>query len=272
MKTLSKRIIGSAMVVLAVVSLLITIYGITQVWQNKEPVEEYISSSLDLASTTLQTTADGLIVVSQSLASVSNSVSSLESTVGTLAKSIEDTTPLVSSLATLTGEVLPDAVISAQTSLESAQDGAKIIDTVLRTLTIFNRSAYDPQVPLHEALGKVSDGLNEIPESLSTMESSLTTTNDNMEVMQAEISLIAENIGDISEGLEEGQKVIEQYQEIIADIQSGIERWQSLLPDLINKGAWLLTFILVWLGITQIGLLVQGLAMFGNNNGQNEDN
>jgi methyl-accepting chemotaxis protein len=272
MNTIGRRIIGIILVILAVVSLIITVYGIVQIWQWREPVIDNITDSLDLAGSTLQATADGLVVVGQSLDSVINSISGLESTVSTLAKSIEDSAPLVSSLSTLTGDVLPQAVSSAQTSLESAQDGARIIDTVLRALTILNRSSYEPQIPLHEALGEVSEGLNDIPESLTTMEDSLNTTYDNLEVMQAEISLIAEDIGAINEGLEEGKKVIEQYQELIADMQTRIDRFQSRLPSLINTLAWVLTFILVWLGITQIGLLVQGVTMSRADDRKKEQN
>lgn len=262
MNTIGKRIIAILMVIFAILSLIITAFGIYQVWQLREPAIENISDTLDLAGTTLQATADGLVVVGESLDSVISSLSGLESTVTTLAKSIEDTAPLVNSLGTLTGEVLPKSVTSAQTSLNSAQDGARIIDTVLRALTIFNRSAYEPEVPLHEALGEVSEGLNDIPDSLTTMEGSLETTYDNLEVMQAEISLIAEDISAINKGLEEGKKVIEQYQELIADMQSRIDNFQSRLPNLIDTLAWLLTFVLIWLGIAQVGLLTQGITMF----------
>lgn len=270
MNTIGRRIIGTTMIIFATISLIITIYGIYQIWQWREPVTENITETLDLVGSTLQATAEGLVVVGESLDSVISSISGLESTVTTLAKSIEDTAPLVSSLGTLTGEVLPNAVISARTSLDSAQDGARIIDTVLRALTIFNRSAYEPQVPLHVALGNVSEGLNDIPGSLSTMEDSLTTTYDNLEVMQAEISLIAEDIGAINEGLEEGKKVIEQYQGLIADMQLRIDRFQSRLPRFVDTLAWVLTFILIWLGIAQIGLLTQGLSLFRSENTNNE--
>ena len=95
MNTIGRRIISITMVILAVVSLIITVYGIVQIWQWREPVIENISDGLELASSTLQATADGLVVVGQSLDSVVNSISGLESTVATLAKSIEDTAPLV---------------------------------------------------------------------------------------------------------------------------------------------------------------------------------
>lgn len=262
MNTTGRRIVALIMIIFAVLSLIITAYGIYQVWQLREPAIDNISDTLDLVGSTLQATADGLVVVGESLDSVISSLAGLESTVDTLAKSIEDTAPLVNSLGTLTGDVLPNAVTSAQTSLESAQDGARIIDTVLRALTIFNRSAYEPEVPLHEALGEVSEGLNDIPDSLTTMEDSLDSTYSNLEVMQAEISLIAEDIGAINKGLEEGQKVIEQYQELIADMQTRIDGFQSRLPSIVETFAWVSTFILIWLGIAQVGLLTQGITMF----------
>jgi len=270
MNTIGRRIIGITMIIFATLSLVITVYGIYQIWQWREPLVENVSSTLDLVESTLQATSEGLVVVGESLDSVISSISGLESTVTTLAKSIEDTAPLVSSLGTLTGDVLPDAIISAQTSLESAQDGARIIDTVLKALTIFNRSAYEPEVPLHEALGNVSEGLNDIPESLTTMETSLNSTYDNLEVMQADISLIAEDIAAINEGLEEGKNVLKQYQELISDVQTRIDRFQSRLPSIVQTLAWVLTFILIWLGIAQIGLLTQGLALVRSENTYNE--
>jgi methyl-accepting chemotaxis protein len=270
MNTIGRRIIGITMIIFATLSLVITVFGIYQIWQWREPLVENVSSTLDVVETTLQATSEGLVVVGESLDSVISSISGLESTVTTLAKSIEDTAPLVSSLGTLTGDVLPDAVISAQTSLESAQDGARIIDTVLKALTIFNRSAYEPEVPLHEALGDVSEGLNDIPESLTTMETSLNSTYDNLEVMQADISLIAEDIAAINEGLEEGKNVLKQYQELISDVQTRIDRFQSRLPSIVQTLAWVLTFILIWLGIAQIGLLTQGLALVRSENTYNE--
>ncbi len=274
MNTIGRRIIGITMVIFATISLIITVYGIYQIWQWREPLAENVSSTLDLVESTLQATAEGLVVVGESLDSVINSISGLESTVTTIATSIEDTAPLVSSLGTLTGDVLPKSVTSTQTALESAQDGARIIDTVLRALTIFNRSAYDPEVPLHESLREVSESLNDIPESLATMETSLNSTYDNLEVMQADISLIAEDIAAINEGLEEGKNVIKQYQELISEVQTRIDSFQSRLPSIVETLAWVLTFILIWLGIAQIGLLTQGLALVrtGNtNNEQSED-
>jgi methyl-accepting chemotaxis protein len=270
MNTIGRRIIGITMVIFATISLIITVYGIYQIWQWREPLVENVSSTLDLVESTLQATAEGLVVVGESLDSVISSISGLESTVTTLAKSIEDTAPLVSSLGTLTGDVLPNAVTSAQTSLESAQDGARIIDTVLKALTIFNRSAYQPEVPLHEALGNVSEGLNDIPGSLATMETSLNSTYDNLEVMQADISLIAEDIAAINEGLEEGKNVLKQYQELISEVQTRIDSFQSRLPSIVETLAWVLTFILIWLGIAQIGLLTQGLALVRTENTNNE--
>jgi len=270
MNTIGRRIIGITMIIFATLSLVITVFGIYQIWQWREPLVENVSSTLDVVETTLQATSEGLVVVGESLDSVISSISGLESTVTTLAKSIEDTAPLVSSLGTLTGDVLPDAIISAQTSLESAQDGARIIDTVLKALTIFNRSAYEPEVPLHEALGNVSEGLNDIPESLATMETSLNSTYDNLEVMQADISLIAEDIAAINEGLEEGKNVLKQYQELISEVQTRIDRFQSRLPSIVQTLAWVLTFILIWLGIAQIGLLTQGLALVRSENTYNE--
>ncbi len=258
----SRRIIGGIMVFFAVVSLLITIYGIFMIWQLREPVQAGISDGLDLVSATLQATATGLNVANQTIETVRLSVESLETTTQTLAKSIGDTAPLISALGDLTGQVLPKAVTSAQSSLDSAQKGAEIVDTVLRALTIFNRNAYNPAVPLHVALGDVSSSLDELPDSLYSMEDSLNSTQENMDSVQNEIKQIAGNIGEISDSLKEGQEVLGQYQELVTQTLKNIDLWQENLPNVINALAWVFTFIFIWLGIAQFGLLMQGWGMF----------
>jgi hypothetical protein len=101
MNALGRKIIGIFLLLIAAISVAITMYGIVQVWQMKEPLEKNLLSNLELIETTLQNTGDGLIIAHQSLDSVMASLEGLEATLQTLAASIEDTAPLISSLESL---------------------------------------------------------------------------------------------------------------------------------------------------------------------------
>jgi chromosome segregation ATPase len=261
MKSIGRKIIGIVLLLFAVISLGITIYGMVQVWQMKEPLKDNFIANLELFDTTLQNTADGLVVASQSMESVMASLEGLENTVQTLAGSIEDTTPLISSLETLTGDTLPETIQSTQSSLAAAGESAKIIDSVLRTLTIFNRDLYNPEEPLDVALGKVSASMDDLPETLNTMESSLSATNNNLLVLQADILLAAESIKEINQGLEQAQRVIKSYQTSVDELSEKISGVKTRLPGWIDAAAWVISFFLVWLIIVQLGVLVKSWQM-----------
>lgn len=261
MKRTGRKITGIILILFATVSLGITLYGVVQVWQMKEPIKENLISNLEIFESTLENTADGLVIAHQSMDSVSASMDGLENTVGTLADSIDDTIPLINSLESLTGETLPETIQSTQSSLAAAGESAKIIDSVLRALTIFNRNLYNPAEPLDVALGKVSVSMDDLPETLDTMETSLKDTSDNLLAFQAEIRLAAKSIKDINQGLEEAGQVIESYQESVDILLAEISGYKTRLPRWIDGAAWMLTFLLIWLAIVQLVVLVIGWQM-----------
>jgi chromosome segregation ATPase len=261
MNALGRKIIGIFLLLIAAISVAITMYGIVQVWQMKEPLEKNLLSNLELIETTLQNTGDGLIIAHQSLDSVMASLEGLEATLQTLAASIEDTAPLISSLESLTAETLPQTINSTQSSLAAASDSAKIIDSVLRALTIFNRDLYNPAEPLDVALGKVSASMDDLPETLNRMESSLNATNNNLFAIQAEILLTVENIKEINQGLEEAQKVIEAYQTSVDELSASIKGLKTRLPDWMDASVWIISFFLFWLIIVQLGVLAKSWGL-----------
>jgi len=263
MKRAYQRFFGFSLVLLASASLLITLFAIIQVWRVRQPATATLQSGLEVISTTLQTTADVLNIADQSLETVYSSTVALENAVTTLAKAIDETTPLVNALTLLMRDDLPGAISSARLSLNAAQEGAKIIDAVLRVLTTFNPQAYNPDVPLHTALGQVSDSLKGLPQSLSAMESSLSATQSNLSTMKDQINQIARNLHAINANLSHTQQVISHYQDTIATLQTRLAYIQVRLPFWVNLTAWGITFVLVWLGVAQIGLLLQGWEFSG---------
>ncbi|MBM4465663.1 MAG: hypothetical protein FJ014_08965 [Chloroflexi bacterium] len=264
MKLVLKRAVGFVLIGMAVAGMLLSLAGLVGVWRIKQPVMANLIAGLELTATTLATTAQGLDVVDQSLEAAAANVTALDATVLTLAKSISDTVPLVDSLATLTGKDLPTTVIATQTSLVTAQSSARIIDGVLRVVTsipFFPGEPYNPSVPLHAALGEVSASLDGLSESFASMESSLEMTSDNLDLIEFEVNLVATEIRQINTSLEEAQKVASQYQALIARLQAQVEQIEAALPGWINLLAWVISIILVWVGVIQIGLLMQGLEL-----------
>lgn len=264
MKKLTFRLMGIILLVTAIVGIVISISALTGVWLSKGPITKSLSSTLDLVIDSLQTTSDGLEVAKSSLQAASTNISILSDTIDTTHNAVHDTVPLISSLITLMSDDLPDTILATQTALSSAQASARLIEDVLSLLTslpLMPGTPYQPEVPLHQALADVSGNLDPLLLSFDTMEANLKISRGHLIMIEAELSIIARRVEEINVSLADAGEVITQYQELVSDIQSRLERLQALLPIGMMFTAWILTGLCIWLGIIQVGFLVQGLDL-----------
>lgn len=252
------RLVGIALIIAALAGLMVSVVGLVSVWRLKTLVTEQLLGSIAQVSEVLITTEDGLVAAEGSLSATMDSLAALESTIAATARTIDASAPLVDTLASLSSEDLPETVASAQESLVSAQESARIIDSVLTALDALPFVDYNPPVPLHVALQRVSTSMDDIPASLLTMEQSLNEASGNIEIIQADISLIANDVSAIRTSLEDSRAVVIQYQVMVDDLQAWAGRTEATLPDQVNLAAIVLTFFLAWWAVAQFGFLLQG--------------
>jgi hypothetical protein len=267
MNFIFSRFFGLVLIVLAIAGLVLSIVGIFGVWNIRRVFGENLLTTLELTEVSLQTTADGLTLVDQSLTKAVTDVNSLERTIRSTGRAIQDTSPLVLQLTTLMGNDLPDTILATQTSLIAAQSSAQLIENVLTAVTsipFIGGQRYAPPVPLHVALGEVSESLDPLQDSFASMESSLRTTNGNLIMIQAEFNIIARHIGQINTSLTEARFVVGEYQETVTGFQTQVHEMKIALPGWLNALAWFFTFAFIALAAAQLGLLVQGLQLVVN--------
>jgi peptidoglycan hydrolase CwlO-like protein len=260
------KLIGILLVIAAVIGLVICIAGIVGAWQVRGVVSVNLGQTLDLLDSTLGATGDALVVADQSLGTAQQSVDALATTIQTTGKSISDTVPLIDSLTKLTTQDLPDTVIATQKALDGAKTSAQMIDTTLALITaipLLPLEPYTPDVPLSKALGDVSASMDPLSQSFASMETSLNLTHDNLASISGQIDAIANNVTQIKTSLATAGDVIGQYKDVIDLLQKQIGVAKASLPQVMNIMAWLFTVVLVWLGLTQVGLLMQGFEMLG---------
>jgi hypothetical protein len=90
-------------------------------------------------------------------------------------------------------------------------------------------------------------------------DNTLENTTDNFVVFETELENIAENIGQVRVSMDETQSVVSDYQDAIILTQDQIKDFQTNGPRWINIIAWVLTVLLVWFAITQVGFIIQGV-------------
>jgi hypothetical protein len=259
-----KRIIGYLLVIAAASGIIFGLVGLVEVWRYRSIVTKIVTDNLALVDQSLNTTQDVLTIVGQVVQTTTIDVDSLQATTKALSLTIHDTYPMLDSLISLTSKDFPAAVSATQISLASAQSSALIIDNLLAALTSIPFSpvaAYKPDVPLHTALAQVSTSLNVLIPSLVTINTTLTDGKTNLSTVEAELNTISDTTQGINSTLANAQSVIDQYKAVTTQLKANVEAAQLGAQTWIGAITWILSFLIGWLLITQLGMGVYGLDL-----------
>ncbi|HEX7618799.1 MAG TPA: hypothetical protein VF480_08790, partial [Verrucomicrobiae bacterium] len=157
-----KRIMGIVLIVIAAISLLVSLVGVFEIWTLRQPVVDATIAGVNLFAETLDTTSDALLVANASLQSASDTVTTVERTSLAAAQTVSTTRATLGSFSILMGKDLPTSIDATRTALKSAQSSAVVVDNVLTTISripLIN-IRYNPDVPLSVALGDVAKSMD----------------------------------------------------------------------------------------------------------------
>jgi len=258
-----KQIIGIFLIAIAGFSLLVSGWGLIQIWTMRQPVADSATAGVNLFAETLDTTSDALQTVSASLQSASDTITTVERTTLSVAQTISSTRTTVGSFEYLVGKDLPASIDSTRTALKSAQSSAVVIDTVLTTLSrvpLIN-IRYNPEVRLDVALGDVAKSLDNLPPTLSSLERNLNSTGTNLDQVVTSLNELPKSTQQLQRNITDAQKIVAQYQKEVSELQQLIKPIKSSVPMTIMAIILGLTFLVFWLGVTEVQVLVKGLAL-----------
>lgn len=250
----------------AILGWVISLGGTLLVWGYRPRATQAAVSQVKVLRAGLELTTAGLEVTQKSLTAVVSGLEGLQATVNTTAETVKATTPFLESLIGVAENSLPTAVEAVQKSVDTAQDGAKVIDNVLRAISAIPllNGRYNPTTPLDEALDNVSQGLAALPENFAKMSDSLSSARDGINAVEDGITNMAADIGAITASLQEAQTIIGDYLETAEMVLDFLKAWENRIPQLITILAVIFTIFFVWIAATQLGLLLQGLQLYHN--------
>ncbi len=261
MRIFFKRLFGTLLLLAAVVGLLFSLLGVYLTWRLRPSLVTWLSSSTEAAITMLDTTSQGLQITRQALKTSIESVQAVELILSDARTTLETTMPVVDTVQTLMADELPATLRAAQTSLETAQEAARIIDAVLRTMTILNPEAYQPAKPLHEALGEIAASMQPLPQKFEDISQELKETQSQFESVQSDMAAIEANIADIETNLNEFDAVARDYKQVINRLSWNLKRGQGRIPRLVTLMDIGLSIFFLWMCMAQIGLYYQGMEL-----------
>lgn len=260
------KTLGLTLIILSTLGMLFSLTSIITIFAIKPGLQTATLGALDIFSATLETTNDGIGVIDSALYTSNSNLDVVYTSLETLGTTLMDVSTSLDTTATLVGDNFRNTIIETQVSLSSASSSAKIIDDTLGIIAKipFIGADYKPEVPLHISLGNVADRLDELPDTLETMELNLSDSSGGLSDFAKDLSLLTENISNFSKDLTDAQDVLADYETTLV---KAIDRTASLKQNLGKVFLGLSLFLsgmLLWLGVAQFTVLLQGLAFWRN--------
>ncbi|TDA63406.1 MAG: hypothetical protein D9V45_14780 [Chloroflexi bacterium] len=261
MKPIFARITGLVFSIAAVMGLGLSLAGLILLGGFSNRISANLLGTLEYLDRALAISSDGLETAESSLLAADSALESLASTLDGVNESLQGMDPTLTALSTLLGKDLPGTIEATQDSLDSAQTSARNIDNVLTSLSrvpFFGTLVYNPEVPLNETIGEISDSLDAIPRSLRDAKSGLDIADRNLTTITSDLGNIAQNTDQIDVSIADALLVIDEYQTLVSDMQKRVKDFRQELPGQLRLATLAAALLLIWLAITQIGLLAQG--------------
>jgi uncharacterized protein YoxC len=263
MRRTSNRFAGAVLLLGAGLGIVISLLGIAGVWMAVPKAAVAIDGTIDKVQESLNTTQSGLAIMADSMRQAKNTILVMETSADEIAHSVDQTVPMVDRASSLLGEQMTSIVRQTQTSLNAAQSSAKLVDDTLSLITAlpFIGKRYTPSTSLSSSISGVSQSLDALPDSFLELQGNLKTSSDNLRTMQGQVNALGANLHEISSSVDEAQGVVESYQSQVTGLQADLQKFQDRYPAWLTWIKWGLTLFFVWLGIAQVGLILQGAAL-----------
>jgi len=259
-----KRVLGSCLMIFSTLGLLISLLGLVAVFRFSGPVASSSEQALQVTLVALTSGQQNLDLALRALGEAQAALDATEAFVEGAGSGLKDTSALMGSLSDMMVGDLGQVIVESQHSLAAAENAAAVIEELLYGLNVISGLTgltYDPDVSLTESFARMNESLDTVPRTLAELDESLSAARGNLDDSQASVVELTGPLNESAAVLIEAQASLEEYSSLIAQLIQEIEDLRESLPRWIRAIVFSLYFLLIWLAITQVGLLWQGWEM-----------
>ncbi len=252
-----KRIGGLILLILSVIFFLISLGGLIGIWVYNQPLTERGLTTIETISVDLEGAAEAIELSKAELISAQAQIDLLQAILETLGvNAAED----LNRLADIVGKVedtLTPVLDRVSSGISTLRDSLLAIKDTLETIN--ELPLINIQVPgietIEEGANQLGSLQNQIEEGGGKIEQLSQTTQDTIDSL---VTGFAELEGSIEILLD----TLEVYESKIETAQGQLQYLEENLPTWIDLASISLTVILVWLGISQVGLFFLAWSLF----------
>ncbi|MCC6627195.1 MAG: hypothetical protein IT340_07300 [Chloroflexi bacterium] len=255
-----ERRLGRALLVMGALGLTMCLAGFLLLGIAQQRAEVALLRQLDLATASLTVTADGLVVAGDALTRAGITLVSTQRLLAEVGTGLGTAREATDRVAGVVGQEVPATLRSVRTGLAAAEQGARLVDSTLDTINRFIPGARpaEPAPPLAPSIAAVATSLDDLNAPLVAIEKDLRATADTLTSTRAQLAAMERNLGELGDTITSARTVITRYQVLVDDLRREVARLRAALPGWLSLLRWGLAALLLPVGFTQVGLLVQG--------------
>ena len=272
MKNLS-RVMG---VIWIITSLLWSGFGIAGLFYGLNWLENLgmgLDGNLELIIDSLDPVHELVLEATDIVSSTQASLSTVQLSMHDTSVALADARPLLWTTTKVITTDVPEALDGVQESMPSLIETAKSVDETLTWLSGFGFTIpnpfgadwsydlgidYAPEVPLDQALEKISSNLEGVPEDLRNMKESLDDADANLVIVSDDLALLAGDLENMNAQIAEITPPLESFAGNIEEIQASFNDVRETLPKSLGTVRKVTMAVLALLIVTQVPSLYMG--------------
>jgi hypothetical protein len=259
-----KRVLGIILMVFSGLGLGISLLAVVLVCRFSGPAAASADQALTLAVAALTSTQENLDLAQTALGEAQVVLGATQDFMDEAEEGLANTSALIGSLGEVLVHDLPDVIEQSQKSLSAAEQAAAVIEELLYGLNAISGLTgvrYDPEVSLTESFSGINESLDPIPKTLAGLDENLSAAQDNLDGIQTTVAELSGPLDETEGVLSEAQASVEAYSSTISQLTEEVRNLQGSLPNWTRAVVLAAYFLLIWLAVSQIGLLWQGWEM-----------
>jgi chromosome segregation ATPase len=254
----ARRIAALLIMVIGLLVLLASLAGIAGTWIVRGQLDAELTGIVTAAETRAGAIQQRLTGLDTVLTQARAQVSAVEQEVQAFGSDMEQNKPLLSAISDRLGLDLSPLVERGREILTSVRETVTAVSSAIEAINAI--PFISVPVPELETLSKLSQDI----EAFRTEVQDLRATIDQRrtEIIEGAVSLVTTPTLQIGGVLDEMQTTVSGYREEVRAVQDGLSALNSGISSGLTWAAAILTFVLVWMVLSQVALLVLAWRIF----------
>lgn len=253
-----KRILSIVVMVISALMLVLSPVGIAGAWIVRGQLRGNLEEIVTAAETRAETVQQELDRLESTLSRAIDEVATVEREVERLGADLEQNNPLLTAISDRLGLQLSPLIDKAGELVVTIRETVAAVNSIVESVNALPFVS-NPVSEL-EKLNRLSQDLDDLVEEIQDLRTTIDQRQS--EIVQGAVTLITTPTSQIGDMLETMQATVLGYGQEIDSLLEGLSRLYSSVERGLTWGAVILTLVLLWLAVSQVGMVVLAWRAF----------